>query len=65
MAGADLHLSVEIERQRFEVYVSKRPFVDLFLEEMRKHFEVVIFTASLPQVSFPLGKVTVTDLAPG
>jgi len=52
--GADFHISVEIEMQKYEVYVSKRPFVDEFLLEMGKHFEVVIFTASLPKYADPV-----------
>lgn len=36
------------------VYVSKRPGLDGFLEEISKHFEVVVFTASLPSYANPV-----------
>ncbi|KAA8499563.1 Carboxy-terminal domain RNA polymerase II polypeptide A small phosphatase 2 [Porphyridium purpureum] len=36
------------------VLVRKRPFVDFFLREVGKHFEVVIFTASLSLYANPL-----------
>lgn len=32
------------------IYVSKRPGVDEFLQEIGEHFEIVIFTASVPAV---------------
>ena len=40
-ASLDLHQSI---------YVCKRPGVDVFLERVTRMFEVVIFTASLPNV---------------
>jgi len=36
------------------VYVSKRPGVDEFLIEMAKHYEIVIYTASLNKYADPL-----------
>lgn len=36
------------------IYVEKRPYVDYFLEEMSKHYEVIIFTASLSKYADPL-----------
>jgi TFIIF-interacting CTD phosphatase-like protein len=33
-----------------KVFVAKRPGVDEFLEEMAKHYELIIFTASLDKV---------------
>lgn len=42
----ELRLNTGIEL----VYVAKRPGVDLFLESMAEHYEVAIFTASLPTV---------------
>ena len=36
------------------VYVAKRPGVDEFLTEMAKHYEVVIYTASLDKYADPL-----------
>ena len=37
-----------------DVYVLKRPWVDYFLEEMGKIYEVVVFTASLSKYADPL-----------
>lgn len=36
------------------VYVAVRPHTDHFLREVAKHFEVVIFTASLSKYADPL-----------
>jgi RNA polymerase II subunit A small phosphatase-like protein len=36
------------------VYVAKRPGVDEFLTEMAKHYEIVIYTASLNKYADPL-----------
>jgi RNA polymerase II subunit A small phosphatase-like protein len=36
------------------VYVAKRPGVDEFLVEMAKHYEIVIYTASLNKYADPL-----------
>ena len=36
------------------VYVMKRPGVDEFLVEMAKHYEIVIYTASLNKYADPL-----------
>jgi RNA polymerase II subunit A small phosphatase-like protein len=54
LPSADYIVPVEIESQTHNVYVIKRPGVDHFLTEMGKIYEVVIFTASLSKVSFPL-----------
>lgn len=37
-----------------QVFVLKRPGVDEFLERMAKTYEVIVFTASLPQYANPL-----------
>jgi RNA polymerase II subunit A small phosphatase-like protein len=34
--------------------VTKRPGVDLFMERMAQHFEIVVFTASLSKYADPL-----------
>ena len=36
------------------IYVSKRPGLDEFLEKVSQHFEVIIFTASLPSYANPI-----------
>jgi len=35
----------------FTVYVKKRPGVDVFMTELAKYYELVIFTASIPEVT--------------
>jgi Dullard-like phosphatase family protein len=50
----DFVIPIEIEGTRHMVYVLKRPFVDDFLLEMSKVYEIVIFTASLSKYANPL-----------
>lgn len=50
----DFIVPVEIEGVMHYVYVLKRPGVDEFLDEMAKHWEVVVFTASLAKYANPL-----------
>lgn len=45
---------LQIEDVVHFVYVCKRPGVDEFLVEMAKHYEVVIYTASLNKYADPL-----------
>lgn len=52
--GADIIVDVEIDRMSHKVYVCKRPGVDQFLEAVSKHFEVVVFTASLSKYADPV-----------
>ena len=47
-------LLLQIEDVVHFVYVSKRPGVDDFLVEMAKHYEIVIYTASLNKYADPL-----------
>jgi len=54
VAGADFVIPVQIEEVVHFVYVSKRPGVDKFLIEMAKHYEIVIYTASLNKYADPL-----------
>jgi len=54
VAGADFVIPVQIEDVVHFVYVSKRPGVDKFLIEMAKHYEIVIYTASLNKYADPL-----------
>lgn len=46
MEGADYKFQVEFNSKVYSVWGRKRPFVDKFLVEVAKIFEVVIFTAS-------------------
>lgn len=50
----DLTVPIEIEGVTYNVYVLKRPFVDKFLTETAKHYEIAIFTASLGKYANPL-----------
>ncbi|KAL7067268.1 NLI interacting factor-like phosphatase family protein [Cryptosporidium serpentis] len=52
--AASFVISVEIEYEMYNVYVSKRPGVDKFLEIVTSLYEVVIFTASLSKYANPL-----------
>ena len=36
----------------FVVYVKKRPGCELFLEELSKYYEIIIYTASLSEVKY-------------
>lgn len=54
VAGADFVIPVQIEDVVHFVYVSKRPGVDEFLIEMAKHYEIVVYTASLNKYADPL-----------
>ncbi|WVN86444.1 uncharacterized protein L203_101608 [Cryptococcus depauperatus CBS 7841] len=51
---ADYIVPVEIESQVHNVYVVKRPGVDQFLADMAKHYEIVVFTASLSKYADPV-----------
>ena len=52
--NADFIIPVEIDNQIHNVYVLKRPGVDLFLEKIGKQFEIVVFTASLSKYANPV-----------
>jgi len=51
---ADYIVPVDIDRIVYKVYVRKRPFVDEFLMQCAKDYEVVVFTASLSKYANPL-----------
>lgn len=53
----DFVVPIEIDGERHQVYVLKRPYVDQFLAAVAPLFEVVLFTASLSKYADP-----VTDL---
>ena len=48
--NADHKFMVDFYGREYAVHARKRPHIDLFLERVAKHFEVVVFTA--PQVGF-------------
>lgn len=50
----DFIVPVVIDGITHKVYVLKRPFADEFLRETAKHWELVIFTASLSKYADPL-----------
>lgn len=55
VVNADLIVPVHLGEGIFQpIYVCKRPGVDEFLREVSKHFEVVLFTASLPNYADPV-----------
>jgi RNA polymerase II subunit A small phosphatase-like protein len=47
---SDMVLKIEFEGRMHDVHVLVRPGVDEFLEKMSRHYELVIFTASLSKV---------------
>lgn len=47
-------IPVVIDAVVHHVYVCKRPHCDMFLERVSKHYEVVLFTASLAKYADPL-----------
>jgi RNA polymerase II subunit A small phosphatase-like protein len=53
-ANPDYIIPVEIEGHVHQVYVCKRPGVDDFMRDMAKHYEIVIYTASLSKYADPL-----------
>ena len=50
----DIILKMRIKNIEYTIHVLKRPFVDKFLDAVSKLFEVVIFTASIPEYANPL-----------
>jgi RNA polymerase II subunit A small phosphatase-like protein len=52
--NADIILPVEIEGQICQIYILVRPGVTSFLQRMSKHYEMVVFTASLSKYAEPL-----------
>ena len=51
---AHIVLPVEIEGQVCNIFVLVRPGVAQFLKKMHRHFELVVFTASLSKYADPL-----------
>ena len=50
----DYIVPVEIDGKMTDVHVLKRPWVDLFMLEVAKDWEIVLFTASLPKYADPV-----------
>lgn len=50
----DIVLPVEIEGSICNIYILVRPGVSQFLKKMYKHYELVVFTASLSKYADPL-----------
>ncbi len=51
---SDIVLKIEFENKIHDIHVLVRPGVEEFLEKMAKHYELVIFTASLSKVKIDL-----------
>lgn len=54
LPNPDIVLPVQLHDQLYQIYVKKRPHVDAFLESVAQHWEVVVFTASLPEYAGPV-----------
>lgn len=54
IANADFIVPVEIDGTVHQVYVLKRPHVDVFLQKMGELYECVLFTASLATYADPV-----------
>ena len=50
----DIYLKVKFHSKYHDVFVLKRPFVDEFLEQMNKLYNIIIFTASVQEYADPL-----------
>lgn len=53
-SNPDYIIPVDIDGTVHQVYVLKRPGVEKFLVEMAKHYEIVVYTASLSKYADPL-----------
>jgi RNA polymerase II subunit A small phosphatase-like protein len=58
---ADIVLPIDIEGRVCNIYVLVRPGCVPFIKEVSKHFEVVIFTASLSKYAIPLMNILDED----
>ena len=50
----DITITIQIENKSQIIHILTRPFLSEFLKKMSKIFEIVIFTASIPQYANPL-----------
>lgn len=55
--GADFVVPVEIEGTVHQVFVLKRPHVDVFLQKVGELYECVLFTASLAKYADPVADI--------
>ena len=53
-SGCHLTINIYVNGRQYKVYVLIRPFVEQFLSEMSKLYEIIIFTASLQEYAEPL-----------
>ena len=51
---SDFTLDINIDGKNHTIYVLKRPYVDEFLSEISPFFEIIFFTASIPEYASPV-----------
>ena len=51
---ADITLPLNFNGRNIFIYVLKRPYLEKFLEEMNLIYDIIVFTASLPEYAEPL-----------
>ena len=50
----DIILKMKMKNVEYTIHVLKRPYVDKFIDTVSKIFEIIIFTASIPDYANPL-----------
>ena len=50
----DIYLKIFFNNKYQEIFVYKRPFLDFFLKEMKKDYNIYVFTASIEKYAKPL-----------
>lgn len=63
VSNPDYVVPVEIDGKMTDVHVLKRPWVDFFMQEIAKDWEIVLFTASLPKYADPVLDLLDTESA--
>jgi RNA polymerase II subunit A small phosphatase-like protein len=53
-SDCSFNLTIDLDGTEYGVYVRKRPYVDAFIAECAKMYELVVFTASLPAYANPV-----------
>jgi len=53
-AECSFSVAIDLDGTNYGVYVLKRPYVDEFIAECAKMYELVVFTASLPEYANPV-----------